>query len=207
MQALSVTANGGISAAYTYQWYSNALNSNTTGALITGATSSTFTPSVTTSGLVYYYCIVSQGAANTGCSISSATALITTTPAPAISAQPTNLQTACVGGTLNNLTVSYTGANTSPSYQWYSNTSNANTGGTPIPGANSASYLPPNSTAGTNYYYCVISFPSIGCATISSNPGAVTIHPDPIISTQPITNQAICFGTTLNAPLNISYTG
>jgi gliding motility-associated-like protein len=207
VQALSVTANGGISAAYTYQWYSNALNSNTTGTLITGATSSTFTPSVTTSGLVYYYCIVSQGAANTGCSISSATALITTTPAPAISAQPTNLQTACVGGTLNNLTVSYTGANTSPSYQWYSNTSNANTGGTPIPGANAASYLPPNSTAGTNYYYCVISFPSIGCTTISSNPGAVTIHPDPIISTQPITNQAICFGTTLNAPLNISYTG
>jgi hypothetical protein len=35
----------------------------------------------------------------------------------------------------------------------------------------------------------------------------VTIHPDPIISVQPIANQAICFGTTLSAPLNISYTG
>jgi gliding motility-associated-like protein len=207
VQALSVTANGGITAAYTYQWYSNALNSNTTGTLITGATSSTYTPSVATNGLVYYYCVVSQGAANTGCSVASATALITTSPAPAITAQPTTMQTACVGGTLNNINVNYSGASTSPSYQWYSNTSNANTGGTPIPGSNAASYLPPNTTAGTNYYYCVISFPSIGCTTISSNPGAVTIHPDPIISVQPITNQAICFGTTLNAPLNISYTG
>ena len=207
IQALSVNANGGISTAYTYQWYSNVLNSNAAGILITGATSSTYTPSVATSGLVYYYCVVSQGAANTGCSISSATALITTTPAPSFSTQPTNLQTACVGGTLNNLTVSYTGANTSPSYQWYSNISNANTGGTPIPGANTASYLPPNTTVGTNYYYCVISFLSIGCTTISSNTGAVTIHPDPIISVQPIASQAICFGTTLNSPLNISYTG
>ena len=207
VQALSVTASGGLTAAYAYQWYSNLLNSNTSGSLIPGAISSTYTPSVSTNGSVYYYCEVNQGALNTGCAVSSATALITTTPAPAISAHPALIQTACVGGTLNNLTVSYTGANTSPSYQWFSNASNANTGGTPIPGANAASYLPQNSIAGTSYYYCVISFPSISCTTISSNTGEVTIHPDPIISVQPLTNQAICFGTTLNTPLNISYTG
>jgi gliding motility-associated-like protein len=207
VQPLSVTANGGLTAAYAYQWYSNTVNSNTGGTLINGATASTYTPPVSTNGSEYYYCVVSQGAANTGCSIASATALIITSPAPAIATQPSTMQTACVGGTLNNLTVSYIGASTTPSYQWYSNTTNTNTGGTPVPGATAATYLPQNSTAGTTYYYCVISFPAISCTTISSNPGGVTIHPDPIISVQPIANQAICFGTTLSAPLNISYTG
>ena len=207
VQALSVVANGGITNAFAYQWYSNTVNSNAAGTLITGATGANYTPSVTTNGTVYYYCVVSQGAANTGCSVASATALITTAPAPAITAQPTTMQTACVGGTLTNLTVAYTGALTSPSYQWFSNAVNANTGGTPIPGANAASYLPPNNTAATTYYYCVISFPSISCTTISSNTGGITIHPDPIISSQPIASQAVCFGTTLPVPLNISYTG
>lgn len=207
VQALSVVANGGITSAFAYQWYSNTVNSNTSGTLITGATAASYTPPVNTNGAVYYYCVVSQGAANTGCSVASATALITTSPAPAFTAQPTTMQTACVGGTLTNLTVAYSGASTSPSYQWYSNSVNANTGGTPIPGANAASYLPPNNTAATTYYYCVISFPSISCTTISSNTGGVTIHPDPIISVQPLANQAVCFGTTLGAPLNISYTG
>ena len=207
VQALSVVANGGITNAFAYQWYSNTVNSNAAGTLITGATGANYTPPVTTNGTVYYYCVVSQGAANTGCSVASATALITTAPAPAITAQPTTMQTACVGGTLTNLTVAYTGALTSPSYQWFSNAVNANTGGTPIPGANAASYLPPNNTAATTYYYCVISFPSISCTTISSNTGGITIHPDPIISVQPIASQAVCFGTTLPVPLNISYTG
>ena len=207
VQPLSVTPNGGLSAAYAYQWYSNVLNSNTGGTLINGATASTYTPPVTTNGSLYYYCVMSQGAANTGCSSPSTPALITVSPAPAIANQPTSLQTACVGGTLTNLTVSYTGASTTPNYQWYSNAINANTGGTPIPGATNPSYLPQNTTAGTVYYYCVISFPAISCTTISSNPGGVIIHPDPIISVQPIANQAICFGTTLSTPLNISYTG
>ena len=207
VQALSVSPAGGLTGGFNYQWFSNTVNSNASGTAITGATTSTYTPPVNINGSVYYYCVVSQGAANTGCSIASATALIITSPAPAIATQPTTMQTACVGGTLNNLTVSYTGASTTPSYQWYSNAVNTNTGGTPIPGANATSYLPQNTTAGTVYYYCVISFPAISCTTISSNPGGVIIHPDPIISVQPLTNQAICFGTTLGAPLNISYTG
>jgi len=207
VQALSVVANGGISSSFAYQWYSNTVNSNTSGTLITGATAASYTPPVNTNGAIYYYCVVSQGAANTGCSVASATALITTSPAPAFTTQPTTMQTACVGGTLTNLTVAYSGASTSPSYQWYSNLANANTGGTPIPGATTASYLPPNNIAATTYYYCVISFPNISCTTISSNPGGVTIHPDPIISVQPLTTQAICFGTTLTTPLNISFTG
>lgn len=49
-------------------------------------------------------------------------------------------------------------------YQWYSNASNANTGGTKITGATSATYEPPTTGAGTVYYYCVVSDGS-GAAT------------------------------------------
>lgn len=42
------------------------------------------------------------------------------------------------------------------SYQWYSNTKNAVEGGTPIQGATNPNYTPPTGTAGTTYYYCVV---------------------------------------------------
>jgi len=49
------TAN---SSTYTYQWYSNATNSNTSGDVIGGQTADTFTPPTDTEGVVYYYCVV-----------------------------------------------------------------------------------------------------------------------------------------------------
>ncbi|MGR6907175.1 discoidin domain-containing protein, partial [Lysinibacillus sp. BSL11] len=42
------------------------------------------------------------------------------------------------------------------SYQWYSNTTNSPSGGTPISGATNASYAAPTSTVGTMYYYVVV---------------------------------------------------
>lgn len=53
--ALSVTASG---TGLTYQWYSNSSNSNSGGSLISGATSSTYTPSTATGGTLYYYVVV-----------------------------------------------------------------------------------------------------------------------------------------------------
>ena len=45
-----------------------------------------------------------------------------------------------------------------PSYQWYSNTTDSNTGGTLIPGATNASFpIPKNLDVGTYYYYCALS--------------------------------------------------
>ena len=44
------------------------------------------------------------------------------------------------------------------SYQWYSNTTNSNSGGISIPGATNASFpIPVSLTVGNHYYYCVIS--------------------------------------------------
>lgn len=60
--SLGTTATG---TSITYQWYSNAANSNTGGTLISGAISSIYTPTTNTVGTFYYYAIVSSGACTT----------------------------------------------------------------------------------------------------------------------------------------------
>ena len=60
---LTIEASG--MPAPTFQWYSNKENNNTTGTIIPGATEANYTPTTTTSGTVYYYCIATntQGSA------------------------------------------------------------------------------------------------------------------------------------------------
>ena len=62
-------------------------------------------------------------------------------------------------------------------YQWYSNTNNSNTGGTLIINATNSSFTIPNTlTAGTYYYYCIVS--AINCVSVTSNTAVVTVnHP------------------------------
>ena len=54
------------------------------------------------------------------------------------------------------------------SYQWYSNNTNSNNGGSAISGETGVSYTPPTGTAGTVYYYVVVT------NTLSSATGAKT---------------------------------
>ena len=72
------------------------------------------------------------------------------------------------------------------SYQWYSNTSNSNAGGTAISNATSATYSSPNITAvGTTYYYCVVTVKNasdiasattaVVPVTVAKQAGSVTI--------------------------------
>lgn len=55
----TVTDGGSIS----YEWYSNTVNS-TNGAISLGVTTATYTPSTTTVGTTYYYCVVTNNVAN-----------------------------------------------------------------------------------------------------------------------------------------------
>jgi hypothetical protein len=158
----------------------------------------------TTAPLTYTLTLTSSpinpqtGAAMTNCS-SQCSETITVYPAPVISSHPTPNQTICVGGTPNMLSVAYQYGVGTPTYQWYSNTTNSNTGGTLIPGATSANYTPPAlNTAGTYYYYAVISLGGT-CGTITSNPACVLVVPDPTISTQPQASQTICSGGSASA--------
>ncbi len=76
---------------------------------------------------------------------------------PSISSQSTATQTVCVDGTFSSITVTATGDELS--YQWYYNASSSNSGGTSLGtnnGADTYSYTPQAATAGTLYYYCVV---------------------------------------------------
>ena len=70
------------------------------------------------------------------------------------------------------------------SYQWYSNSSNTNAGGTPIPGATSNSFtFPASLKTGTYFYYCVVSatggYPPVASSSTVLN---VLVPTSPIIT-------------------------
>jgi uncharacterized RmlC-like cupin family protein len=58
--ALSASCSAG-GAVASWQWYSNAANSNTGGSAIGGATNSTYIPPTTSVGTTYYYAVASNG--------------------------------------------------------------------------------------------------------------------------------------------------
>ncbi|PKO14105.1 MAG: hypothetical protein CVU39_16140 [Chloroflexi bacterium HGW-Chloroflexi-10] len=63
------------------------------------------------------------------------------------------------------------------SYQWYSNTTNSNTGGTLVDGATSASFeIPTGLEVGTYYYYVVVSSDGVGVEARTSNVAPVTVR-------------------------------
>ncbi|MBG6111013.1 gliding motility-associated-like protein [Flavobacterium sp. CG_9.10] len=200
---LSVVASGGV-GTFNYQWYSNTANNTTGGTAIGTAISSTYTPPTNTVGTKYYYCILTQ--TGLGCSVTSTMAAVIVVVAPAINPQPLVSQSVCLNGSTSALTVGYTNGTGTPSYQWYSNTTNSNSGGTPIATATTGSFTPNSTAVGTIYYYCTVTFPSGGCSLITSNTAAVIVNALPTISTQPLSTQSICIGGTI-APLSIVYIG
>jgi len=101
---------------------------------------------------------------------------VTTCTAPAIGSQSTATQTQCLNGTFTAITVTATGDGLT--YQWYSNGSASASGGTSLAAANGAqtnSYTPQPGTAGTLYYYCIVTG-TCGTAT-STVSGAFVVIP------------------------------
>ncbi|CAM4070999.1 PKD domain-containing protein [Flavobacterium weaverense] len=197
---LSVTMSGG-SGTYSYQWYSNLTNNATGGTIIIGAISSIYSPLTTTVGTKYYYVITQNGFA--GCAVTSATALVTTAAAPIFTAQPVS-STICLGQSTQPLSVAYTNGTGTAQYQWYINTSNSNVGGTSIASANGATFQPLTAVIGTNYYYCIVTFPSLvaGCGVITSNVAQIIVSPKASITSEIAT---ICSGATFTiVPTNTS---
>ena len=167
---ITVTATG---VGLTYQWYSNAANSNSGGTSLVaanGAQPNSYTPQSTVAGTLYYYCIVS-GTCGTAVTSTVSGAFITNANV-AISSQSTATQTKCITAAFTPITVTATGVGLT--YQWYSNAANSNTGGTSLAAANGAqtnSYTPQSTVAGTLYYYCIVSG-TCGTAITSTVSGA-----------------------------------
>ncbi|MBM3916147.1 MAG: T9SS type A sorting domain-containing protein, partial [Sphingomonadales bacterium] len=204
---LAVNVSGGIVGAYAYQWYANTSVNNFGGSPVLGATTASYTPPISAVGTTYYYCTITQGGANSGCLATSGANGIVVYAQPSITSQPLANQSGCIGAALTPLNVTLTGGNGTPSYQWYSNTVSSTTGGMVIPGANTSSYSAPNTSAGTNYFYCVASFANApSCATQTSSLSTIALINDPIFSVPPTANQSVCVGGTI-AALTFSSTG
>jgi gliding motility-associated-like protein len=180
-----------------YQWYQNTVNDTTTGTLIAGATSATYTPPTDTVGEVYYYVVITFSTG--GCNeITSNAALVEVVNTSQIDVEPIATQSVCVGGLADELSVVTSGGTGTISYQWFSNTTNSTTGGTPIAGATMASYTPPAyTTAGNYYYYVEVAFTASGCAGLVSDVAEVVVVDDPVVTTQPIASQSLCQNTSV----------
>ncbi|WP_374505928.1 FG-GAP-like repeat-containing protein [Flavobacterium sp.] len=123
------------------------------------------------------------------------------TTIPVVTTQPTTPLSLCENSSYT-LGASVTGAS---SYQWYSNSTNSNTGGTSLGSANFAQtggLSVDTTTPGTVYYYLVA---SSGSCSVTSAVSAVTVNTTPIAGTASGT-ATICSGTTTGLSLT-GYTG
>ncbi|HRI26724.1 MAG TPA: hypothetical protein PK715_01580, partial [Chitinophagales bacterium] len=198
---LTVAASGG-TGSFTYQWYWNDVDDNTGGYLLdnyyNANTATATVMSEDSFGTLYYYCVITQSGSGCNTVVSNTSAVTVGDPIYIIT-NPTTTQTVCIGGS-SPLSVSAGGGVPSLTYQWYSNTTNSNSGGTLISGAIADTYSPPNASAGTLYYYCVVSASGIGCDPATSDVATVTVVADPSINIS-AGSATVCVGgiTSLSA--------
>ncbi len=153
---IGATASGGESVSY--QWYSNTVDSNSGGTPIVNAQNYYYHAPTASTGTVYYYCVVKIPGSTAA--ITSDAAAVTVSPltdaaTPDITSHPLD-KTVYVGENAT-LTVQATAGDAGTlSYQWYTNTSDSNSGGQPIANATGSSFAAPTETAGTNYYYVTV---------------------------------------------------
>jgi hypothetical protein len=209
---LSVEATG--SSILSYQWYSNTKSSASGGVKISGATSAAYTPSTQTSGIMYYYCIVTNtDSAITGIKTSAATSAVVQVAVvvehesePTIKTQPSS--SVAYAGSAVKLMIAAIGSG-SLSYQWYSTSESSASTGTAVSGATDSAYTVPAAAEGTTYFYCVVSntvATVTGPKTLTavSSIAGVTGKPLPAITAQPAGTSAY-IGDTVT--LSIGATG
>jgi gliding motility-associated-like protein len=127
----------------------------------------------------------------TSSSITAPTCVVCT--APSIDSESLLTQSVCEGGSPAALSIAASGTNIT--YQWYSDTDNDASGGTSLgASAQTNSYTPSAASAGTTYYYVVVTG-DCGTATSSASDAIIinglptaTVSPDPA---------EVCEGTTL----------
>ena len=153
-----------------YQWYTAKTLTNENGDIIEGATAPLFAPlsTITEPGTYYYFVVVSNtNNAVTGRRVSAVVSSpvlikISITPnaaVPVIHEHPSG-EIIFIGEDISPLTVTVGESEDSGilSYQWYSNATSSNEGGTAITDATEDSYTPDFDTdsAGNYYYYVVV---------------------------------------------------
>ncbi|MCE7057254.1 hypothetical protein LZF95_21415 [Algoriphagus sp. AGSA1] len=197
---LTVVAEG---ADLTYQWYVNTDQQNTGGTLINGAISATYTPPSTDIGSLLYYYVVVSGYCTSDTSIISGQYRVNP-PETVIDQNPdSNDFIVCPGDAFPELKVLASGEGTI-TYQWYSNNSPQNTGGTLINGATDPTFTPPNNTVGTKYYYAT---GRSNCGTVpTAVSGGFTVTQPSVVTSEDLNGQEICVDDSFS-PISITADG
>lgn len=152
-----------------FQWYMNTTQSDQGGTAISGATGATYSPDKNTEADCYVYCAVTNTNESNGATetvTSRAVKLLIRNGSLAVDAEQPKIIKQPVGKVVPINTdgaVALTAEAVSIdkgelTYQWYKNTADSTTGGTPIDGATDASYSGTVDTASvkTEYYYCQV---------------------------------------------------
>jgi gliding motility-associated-like protein len=137
--------------------------------------------------------------ASTGATSGTKAVAATISAPTVISSQPTATVNVCQGASYT-LGASGTGSG-SLSYQWYSNTSNSNTGGTSLGSANFAQtggLSIVTTTPGTYYYYLEVTG---SCGKAVSNVATITISPTTVAGTSSAASNSVCSGTSASLSL------
>lgn len=177
---IGAAASGGESVSY--QWYSNTVDSNSGGTPIVNAQNYYYHAPTAATGTVYYYCVVKIPGSTAA--ITSDAAAVTVSPlthaaTPDITSHPQD-KTVYAGENAT-LTVQATAGDAGTlSYQWYTNTSDSNSGGQAIANATGSSFAAPTEAAGTAYYYVKVtntnnSATGTKTATATSSAAAVKV--------------------------------
>lgn len=189
-----------------YQWQSSSSNSSFSN--ITGATSASYTAPTSSTGVVYYRCVVKatySGTSSGNTYSNSASVSTDATPAPVITANPSNKSV--ITGTTGQ-TISVTATGNSLSYQWQSLTNNS--AWSNVSGATSSSYSFPTSSAGTVYYRCVVTNTLNGyTATATSTVATVVVSnlTGPTFTSQPVSANYAIGGTAVALSVSATSNG
>mgnify|MGYP000259348022 CR=1 FL=1 len=167
-------------------------SANITGFQATGNTNTIPVQTLTNSGNTVETVTFSVTPTLDGCAGDIVTFIITVNPTPIISTQPTSSEV-CLNGAATILEVAYQYGSGTPLYQWFSNTSNNNATGAPIPNETASAFNPPTNTIGEIFYYVEVSFTSGSCAEIASDTASVNVVPQIMVDTAN-DFQTICIG-------------
>lgn len=139
-------------------------------ATITGSTLK-----ATNSGSIVIKATIDNGSA-VGTAYTKTFALTAVKNVLTILAQPVDSDVISQGTTLTLDTLAKSSLGLPITYQWYHNTSASTSGATKISGATSNSYtIPASTTAGSHYYYCVISSTG-GATSVTTNISAIQVN-------------------------------
>ncbi len=183
---LTLTGVSGGNGSYTYQWYYS-INGGSTWTQLTGVTGTTYTPGALTTTTEYRVTVTSNGVpANSGmATITVYPQLVTGTVSPSTQTinYGTNAATLSLTGT--------TGGTGTYTYQWQSGPASNGTY-TPMSGATSSSYTPPNMTAAA--YFEVVT--TSNQVSVTSSPVYVNVYPQLVPGTTTPASLTLASGTS-----------